>query len=111
MKALKKEQLTVVPEIEELSGTDVFFKNGEQGRFDHIICATGYHTGLESILPKECIEENDRYSDAPGLVVFGMVPLIQGSLYARKKEAKVLARDLAESLRCDEKFVTRLKEA
>ena len=54
--ALKRGQLTVRPAVERLTATGVVFAGGAGESFDAIIAATGFTTGLESLL------------DAPGVL-------------------------------------------
>ncbi len=96
--ALKTNALSVAPEIAHINVDQVTFKDGRQTKADHIICATGYRTGLEKLLPGECVLENDRYQNATGLWVFGMTPKIEGSIYARAVEAEALSAAIRKQL-------------
>lgn len=98
VRALKSNALSVAPEIEHISEDRVVFKDGNQATANNIICATGYRTGLNKMLPEECILENDRYQDASGLWVFGMTPKIEGSIHARSVEAEALSEEIAKTL-------------
>lgn len=96
--ALKTNALSIAPEVEHISQDKVTFKDGSQTKANHIICATGYRTGLDKLLPEECLLENDRYQDASGLWVFGMLPKIEGSIYARSVEAETLSDAIVKQL-------------
>ena len=96
--AVKKGEVSVVEDIERINAETVSFKGGEVLQVDSIICATGYRTGLEQILPEQCIGPNQRFHDLPGLWVFGMMPKLEGSLYARVGEAEVVAGNIVAAL-------------
>ena len=77
--------------------TDQFIsQNDHPCYFDHVICATGYRTGLDKLLPSASINHDGSTHDIPGLHVFGMTAKIQGSIYARLDEAEKLARQIAK---------------
>ena len=116
VKALKNHQIKVVPEVRRLTKEGALFIDGSRRSFDHIICATGYRTGLSKLLPEECLQPPAAlYPSAgkavrplftspktgqghPGLWIFGMQPKLQGSIYARNSEAAELADHIEASL-------------
>ncbi len=119
VKALKKQQIKVRPDISRLTSNEVRFMDGTHQFFDNIICATGYRKGLSRLFPKECLQRHASFfppnpaehleaaastgagEKHPGLWIFGMQPKLEGSIYARKKEAADLA-DLINASLCSE---------
>jgi putative flavoprotein involved in K+ transport len=95
VKALKAGRVTVVPDIKRLTAQGVVFKDGASRPVDHIIGATGYRTGLDKILPQQCVGVKGTFSNLPGLTVFGLNPKLAGNIYARCAEAKILAANIA----------------
>lgn len=46
---IKQGVISVVPEIQKFNRDSILFKNGKEERFDAVLLATGYRSGLESI--------------------------------------------------------------
>jgi putative flavoprotein involved in K+ transport len=95
VKALKAGRVTVVPDIERLTTQNVVFKDGASRPVERIIGATGYRSGLDKILPQECLGVKGTFANLAGLTVFGLDPKLEGNIYARSKEAKILAANIA----------------
>jgi putative flavoprotein involved in K+ transport len=95
VKALKAGRVTVVADVERLTAQNVVFKDGASRPVDRIIGATGYRSGLDKILPQECMDVKGALSNLAGLTVFGLNPKLEGNIYARSTEAKILAADIA----------------
>jgi len=106
IKALKLGKVSIASGVDRFTASQVMFKEAEQfvsqdkqpRYFDHVICATGYRTGLDTLLPSACLNANGYTHDLPGLHVFGMEAKIQGSIYARLDEAETLAERIVMSL-------------
>ncbi len=47
---IKQGVISVVPEIQTFKKTSILFKNGKEEKFDVVLLATGYRSGLESIM-------------------------------------------------------------
>ncbi len=107
VQALKQGRVSIATDIDTLSRDQVIFKDGRQLPIDHIICATGYRTGLDRLLPTECTPENDHYKNAPGLWIFGMEPKIEGSIYARSQEAAALAQAIEQEFQAQQRPESR----
>jgi cation diffusion facilitator CzcD-associated flavoprotein CzcO len=106
--SLKAGKATVVPEIECFDGGGVHLVDGQYIEPDIVIAATGYRTGLESLLghidvldvagvPK--IHGDAQLEDYPGLWFTGMQPRLTGFFQLAgsmaQKIARAIERDLA----------------
>lgn len=105
--AVKEGKIKVVKEIEKTKVLTVFFKNGNEEKFDAIVLATGYKTGLEKIL-----EDSDRYLDEDGLpnkdidfvernriYFLGIREKGTGVFYEINKDSQRIADKIAEDLK------------
>jgi len=101
--AIKSGEIKILPGIEQFNQQDVQFTNGETQAFDNVIFATGYRSGLESLLkPFDAVDSEGRplvhapEADAsnPGLWLFGMQNKVEGNFLARQKEARKMARQI-----------------
>lgn len=108
--AVKKGVIKVVPGVASFSAREVNFVDDLSMEFDVVLFATGYRSGLEEWLGHlNVVDENGRprvHAPAvnhqhPGLWLFGMRPNLEGSLYARTKEAKQLAEVIVASSKGD----------
>ncbi len=96
--------IAVRPGIERFTANGVLFTDGTRGAFDTVILATGYRTGLTSLLPAEyaLLEDNgypvaNSTSAMPGLYFCGFHVSIAGMLYEISRDARRIARQIAES--------------
>jgi cation diffusion facilitator CzcD-associated flavoprotein CzcO len=98
--ALKAGRASIVPEIASFQNRTVQLANGQVVEPDVVICATGYRTGLETLLgdldvldargvPRFHGDKQDpRY---PGLWFIGMLPELAGMFRAASKESEKIA--------------------
>jgi cation diffusion facilitator CzcD-associated flavoprotein CzcO len=97
--ALKRGQLTVRPAVDRLTATGVVFAGGASEPFDAIIAATGFTTGLESLLDAsgvldehgEPLGRSGEPTTHPGLYFNGFVHSLRGHLF----EVNLASRRLA----------------
>lgn len=102
--AVKGGRIQVLPDIRRFDIHSVEFVDGQSLACDVVIFATGYRSGLSSLVGHLGIVDpegrtRDPASDGsgrwPGLWVFGMRPKLAGNIYARVKEARQLAATIA----------------
>jgi putative flavoprotein involved in K+ transport len=108
LEVLKAGRVTVRPALARLARGGVEFADGSSGEFDVIVVATGFGTGLETILrgvPDVVSEEGQplarsgQPTAASGLYFIGFDETIRGHLFEARRESKRLARRVARSLR------------
>jgi cation diffusion facilitator CzcD-associated flavoprotein CzcO len=105
--ALKAGRVTVVPEIESFDRTGVRLADGRCIEPDVVIAATGYRTGLESLLGHIDVLDaagvprihGDQQMDAcPGLWFTGMQPRLTGFFQLARGNARKIARAIERRL-------------
>jgi cation diffusion facilitator CzcD-associated flavoprotein CzcO len=105
--ALKHGRVTVKPALERLTPTGAVFADGTTEPFDAIIAATGFTTGLESIIdapgalddvgePRGTSGEPTAH---PGLYFVGFTHSLRGHLFEASRASRRLARNVARYLR------------
>jgi len=105
--ALKRGRVKVRPALQRLSGTDAVFANGTSEPFDAIIAATGFSTGLESMLdvPDALDEQGEPRGTAgeptafPGLYFVGFTHSLRGHLFEARRASLRLAGHIERYLR------------
>ena len=101
--ALKQGRVTIRPAVERLTPEGAVFADGTTESFDAIIAATGFATGLESLIRADGLlddsgEPRARSGDttaSPGLYFIGFTHSLRGHLF----EANLASRRLAENVR------------
>ncbi len=104
--ALKRGRLTLRPALERLTPTGAVFADGTSDVFDAIIAATGYATGLESLIdaPEVLDDEGEprgRSGDPTsreGLYFIGFVHSLRGHLFEANLASRRLARHVQRYL-------------
>jgi cation diffusion facilitator CzcD-associated flavoprotein CzcO len=107
LEVLKAGQVTVRPALARLDQRGVEFADGSSGEFDVVVVATGFGTGLETILRSVpgVVSEDGRplarsgQTAASGLYFIGFDETIRGHLFEARRESKRLARRVARSLK------------
>ena len=102
VEALKRNRLSLRPALERVTTSGAVFTDGRAEAFDAIVAATGFTTGLSSLLRIDgVIDEHDEPLAAsgdptslPGLYFVGYVHSLRGHLF----EANLLSRRLAKSV-------------
>ena len=98
--ALKAGRVTVLPEIERFEDDTVHLAGGQAVRPDTVICATGYHPGLESLVGhlgvlnkagNPIFNGPEYHPEYEGLWFMGMTPRLPGVFYAARNEGSDLA--------------------
>ena len=104
---LKAGQVTVRPALERLTRDGVQFADGSSEEVDVVVVATGFGTGLESVLRDvpgvvdddgQPLARSGRPTAAAGLYFIGFDETIRGHLFEARRESKRLARSIARSL-------------
>ena len=104
--SLKAGKVTVVPAIERFEENSVHLADQQTIEPDIVIAATGYHTGLQSILGHlEVLDDagvpkihGDEQMDAyPGLWFTGMQPRLTGFFQLAGSTARKIARAIGDS--------------
>ncbi len=104
--ALKAGRVAVRPAVDRLTPTGAVFADGSSDAFDAIIAATGFTTGLESLVDApEVLDDHGeplgRSGDAtaqPGLYFIGFVHTLRGHLFEANLASRRLARNLERYL-------------
>jgi len=108
---LKAGLVTVRPALERLASGGVEYADGSSEEMDIVVVATGFGTGLESVLRDvpgvvdasgQPLARSGRPTAAPGLYVIGFDETIRGHLFEARRESKRLARTIARELKQDE---------
>ena len=99
--ALKRGLLTIRPAVERLTPAGAVFADGTTGDFDAIIAATGFASGLSSLLHAPgALDERDEprvpsgVAAAPGLYFMGFTHSLRGHLFEANRASRVLARNV-----------------
>jgi cation diffusion facilitator CzcD-associated flavoprotein CzcO len=104
---LKAGLVTVRPALERLSRDGAVYADGSSEEVDVVVAATGYGTGLESVLREvtgllddagQPLARSGAPTAAPGLYFIGFDETIRGHLFEARRESKRLARHIARSL-------------
>lgn len=105
--ALKRGRARIVPAIQRFEGGSVRLTGGEQVDPDVVICATGYRTGLESMLGHLGVLDDCGLPrligpmpqpSYPGLWFAGMQPKLSGYFHAARAESQELATSVMAEL-------------
>ena len=108
---LKAGLVTLRPALERLTRGGVEYADGSSEEIDVVVAATGFGTGLESVLRDvpdivgadgQPIVRSGRPTAAPGLYVIGFDETIRGHLFEARRESKRLARTITRTLKPDE---------
>jgi cation diffusion facilitator CzcD-associated flavoprotein CzcO len=105
--ALKRGRLTVKPALQGLTEAEAIFADGTREPFDAIVAATGFATGLESILDApgalDDLGEPRGPSGDPtvhaGLYFVGFTHSLRGHLFEANRASRRLARNVERYLR------------
>jgi putative flavoprotein involved in K+ transport len=106
VEALKRGRVTVRPALERLTETGAVFADGTSEPFDSIIAATGFTTGLESLIdapgalddlgePRGTSGEPTAH---PGLYFVGFTHSLRGHLFEANRASRRLARNVERYL-------------
>jgi thioredoxin reductase len=101
---IKQGAITVVPEILKFNKDSIQFKNGTEEKFDVVLLATGYRSGLESFFSgyPELFNEKGypkirgRETELPGLYFLGFNNHVGGFLRNIGIEAKRIGKKIAK---------------
>ena len=108
LEVLKAGRVTVHPALTRLHERGVEFADGSSGEFDVVVVATGFGSGLRTMLrgvPDVVSEDGQplarsgQPTAASGLYFIGFDETIRGHLFEARRESKRLARRVARSFR------------
>jgi len=106
VEALRRGQVKVKPALERLTPTDAVFADGTSEPFDAIIAATGFTTGLESLIDApgalddlgEPRGSSGEPTAHPGLYFIGFIHSLRGHLFEANRASRRLAKNVARYL-------------
>jgi len=106
VEALKRGRVQVRPALVRLTQTDAVFADGTSEPFDAIIAATGFTTGLESLVDiPGVLDERDEPRGTsgeptaqPGLYFIGFTHSLRGHLFEANRASRRLARNVRRYL-------------
>jgi cation diffusion facilitator CzcD-associated flavoprotein CzcO len=110
LEVLKAGRVTVRPALVRLTREGAEFADGSSDDLDLVVAATGFGTGLESVLRDvpgvlddegQPLARSGRPTAADGLYFIGFDETIRGHLFEARRESKRLARLVASSLSRD----------
>jgi cation diffusion facilitator CzcD-associated flavoprotein CzcO len=104
--ALKAGRLTVRPALERLTADGAVFADGSREPFDAIVAATGFMTGLESLLDVPGVLDDrgeprgasGEPTAQPGLYFVGFTHSLRGHLFEANRASRRLARHVERDL-------------
>jgi putative flavoprotein involved in K+ transport len=104
--ALKQGRVTVRPALARLTPTGAVFEDGTSESFDAIIAATGFRTGLESLVDGtgvldehgEPLGVSGERTTRPGLYFVGFTHSLRGHLFEANRASRRLARNIQRYL-------------
>jgi putative flavoprotein involved in K+ transport len=105
--ALKRGRIAVRPAVDRLTTSGAVFADGRAEAFDAIIAATGFATGLESLIDAGGVLDDEQMprgragepTSEPGLYFVGFTRSLRGHLFEANLASKRLARHVARYLR------------
>jgi hypothetical protein len=111
VEALKRGKITIRPAVECLTPTGAIFADGTNQAYDAIIAATGFSTGLESLIAAPDLgalldDHGEPRADSgaptvqPGLYFIGYIQSLRGHLFEANRASRRLARQV-------ERYLTR----
>ncbi len=106
VEALRDHRLSIKPALEQLSPWGAVFADGTSAAYDAIIAATGFTTGLTSLLdvPDVLDEQGEPRGNAgeptaqPGLYFVGFTHSLRGHLFEANRASRRLARNVSRYL-------------
>ena len=118
VRALKSGRLQVVPEIRSFDATAVVLVDGRRVEADVVIAATGYRTGLDTMLgnmdvldesARPVINGAEQHASYPGLWFTGMRPRLPGFFHMACKTSVEIASAIAAARQSRGKAVNGVK--
>ena len=106
VEALKNRRVSVRPALERLTRTGVVYADGTSEAFEAIVAATGFRTGLESLIDaRDVLDSNGEPRGASGeptahrgLYFVGFVHTLRGHLFEANRASRRLARHIERDL-------------
>jgi cation diffusion facilitator CzcD-associated flavoprotein CzcO len=107
LEQLKRGRIAVRPAVERLTQEGVAFADGRAERFDAVVAATGYRSGLPELLDGDGVLDDRgrprtvdglRVASHPGLYASGFRDSIRGALFEIARDSRRLAPMIAAAL-------------
>jgi putative flavoprotein involved in K+ transport len=106
VETLKRGRLKIKPALVRLTKTDAIFADGTSEPFDAIIAATGFATGLQSLISMpgvlddhgEPLGISGEPTAQPGLYFIGFIHSLRGHLFEANRASRRLARHVERYL-------------
>lgn len=106
LKELTAGRITVRPEVTGFDGRHVVFVDGSREPFDVVVAATGFRTGLETILGMPGLLDDagqplwpsGRPTSVPGLYFVGFDETVRGHLFEANRESRRLGHEIERYL-------------
>jgi len=103
--AIKSGRITVYPALSRLTNTGASFEDGRSGRFDYVLLATGYRTGLQDLIHDASLVLDEagvpktvgRESELPQLYFVGFEVRLLGLLFTTMLDARSVVDHLTTS--------------
>jgi hypothetical protein len=100
--AIKHGRVTIRPAVERLTESGAMFADGTTGAFEAIVAATGFATGLRSLVDVPgVLDEQDEPlgtpggpTSEPGLYFIGFLHSLRGHLFEANRTSRRLAREV-----------------
>jgi putative flavoprotein involved in K+ transport len=100
--AVKRGLVHIRPAVERLTSTGAIYADGVEEPFDAIVAATGFRTGLETLIERnglldqhnEPLAASGESTAKPGLYFIGFVHSLRGHLFEANRASKRLARNV-----------------
>lgn len=100
--ALKTGKVSVRPAVRSFTSTGVIYPDDRQEKFDAVIFATGFHSGLDQLLEPDGLIDQNGYprfpsgapTVCPGLYFMGYFDSLRGFLYESNLASQRLAREI-----------------
>ncbi len=100
--AIKSGRITVYPALSRLTNTGATFDDGRSARFDHVLLATGYRTGLHDLIHDSTLVLDEagvpktvgRESELPNLYFVGFEVRLLGLLFTTMLDARSVVDNL-----------------
>jgi hypothetical protein len=102
LEQLKAGKVEILPELVRLTRTGAVFADGLERRFDDVVAATGFTTGLERLIDEPGVLDERGYPlpapAAAGLYFAGYAETPRGQLFESSRRSHRLAREIGDYL-------------
>jgi NADPH-dependent 2,4-dienoyl-CoA reductase/sulfur reductase-like enzyme len=111
LRELRGGRIEILPAVERLTEDEVVFADGRQERFDAVIAATGFRSGLSDLLEAGLRGDNGGIpaSLPAGLHAVGFRESMRGVLFEARRDSIELARVISRELGHHDRGLPRVK--